>query len=56
MVGGRHAPLHVKLLQDAGAHRVLRAAAAAAGAPVEAKIFARIVLRNLEQHQPESST
>ncbi|XP_057808360.1 protein ARABIDILLO 1-like [Salvia miltiorrhiza] len=48
MVGGRHAPLHVKLLQNAGAQRVLRAAAAAAGAPIEAKIFARIVLRNLE--------
>ncbi|KAL0379744.1 UNVERIFIED_CONTAM: protein ARABIDILLO 2 [Sesamum angustifolium] len=49
--GGRHAVLHVRLLQSAGAPRVLRAAAAAAGAPIEAKIFARIVLRNLEQHQ-----
>lgn len=53
--GGRHAPLHAKLLQSAGAPRVLRAAAAAAGSPIEAKIFARIVLRNLEQHQTESS-
>ncbi|KAG8391539.1 hypothetical protein BUALT_Bualt01G0198200 [Buddleja alternifolia] len=52
--GGRHAMLHVSLLQNAGATRVLRAAAAAAGAPIEAKIFARIVLRNLEQHQKES--
>ncbi|KAI3444777.1 hypothetical protein Pfo_001442 [Paulownia fortunei] len=52
--GGRHAVLHVRLLQNAGAPRVLRAAAAAAGAPIEAKIFARIVLRNLEQHQAES--
>ncbi|KAL0425773.1 UNVERIFIED_CONTAM: protein ARABIDILLO 1 [Sesamum radiatum] len=51
--GGRHAVLHVRLLQSAGAPRVLRAAAAAAGAPIEAKIFARIVLRNLEQHQAE---
>ncbi|KAL6495354.1 Protein ARABIDILLO 1 [Orobanche gracilis] len=49
--GGRHAALHVQLLQNSGAPRVLRAAAAAAGAPVRAKIFARIVLRNLEQHQ-----
>ncbi|KVH91237.1 hypothetical protein Ccrd_006743 [Cynara cardunculus var. scolymus] len=38
-----------------GAPRVLRAAAAAASAPLEAKIFARIVLRNLEHHQIESS-
>ncbi|KAL0464575.1 UNVERIFIED_CONTAM: protein ARABIDILLO 1 [Sesamum latifolium] len=53
--GGRHAVLHVRLLQSAGAPRVLRAAAAAAGAPIEAKIFARIVLRNLEQHQAELS-
>ncbi|GFQ06545.1 protein arabidillo 1 [Phtheirospermum japonicum] len=54
--GGRHAGLHVQLLQNSGAPRVLRAAAAAAGAPIEAKIFARIVLRNLEQrHQAETS-
>ncbi|KAK6162626.1 hypothetical protein DH2020_002467 [Rehmannia glutinosa] len=53
--GGRHAVLHVRLLQNAGATRVLRAAAAAAGAPIEAKIFARVVLRNLEQHPAESS-
>ncbi|KAL7158421.1 hypothetical protein ABFS83_02G142400 [Erythranthe nasuta] len=52
--GGRHAVLHVRLLQNTGAQRVLRAAAAAAGAPIQAKIFARIVLRNLEQHPPES--
>lgn len=49
--GGRHAQHHVNLLQNAGAPRVLRAAAAAATAPLEAKIFARIVLRNLEHHQ-----
>ncbi|PIN20687.1 Armadillo repeat protein [Handroanthus impetiginosus] len=52
--GGRHALLHARLLQNAGAPRVLRAAAAATGAPIETKIFARIVLRNLEQHHPES--
>ncbi|KAL6964952.1 Protein ARABIDILLO 1 [Sarracenia purpurea var. burkii] len=51
--GGRHAVHHVTLLQNAGAPRVLRAAAAAATAPLEAKIFARIVLRNLEHHQIE---
>lgn len=54
--GGRHAQHHVCLLQHTGASRILRAAAAAATAPIEAKIFARIVLRNLEHHQIESST
>lgn len=54
--GGRHAQHHVHLLQNTGASRILRAAAAAATAPIEAKIFARIVLRNLEHHQIESST
>lgn len=54
--GGRHAQHHVHLLQNSGASRILRAAAAAATAPIEAKIFARIVLRNLEHHQTESST
>ncbi|CAM0871304.1 unnamed protein product [Alopecurus aequalis] len=49
--GGRHALHHADLLQKAGASRVLRWAAAAATAPIEAKIFARIVLRNLELHQ-----
>ncbi|KAH9733381.1 protein ARABIDILLO 1 [Citrus sinensis] len=48
--GGRHAMHHASLMQGAGAARVLRAAAAAAAAPIEAKIFARIVLRNLEHH------
>ena len=46
---------HASLMQVAGAARVLRAAAAAATAPIEAKIFARIVLRNLEHHQVEPS-
>ncbi|KAJ8565572.1 hypothetical protein K7X08_008148 [Anisodus acutangulus] len=54
--GGRHAQHHVRLLQNSGSSRILRAAAAAATAPIEAKIFARIVLRNLEHHQIESST
>ncbi|CAM8937934.1 unnamed protein product [Rhodiola kirilowii] len=53
--GGRHALHHSVLLQDAGAARTLRAAAAAAAAPLEAKIFARIVLRNLEHHHKELS-
>lgn len=48
--GGRHAVHHAGLLQKAGAGRVLRAAAAATTASIEAKIFARIVLRNLEHH------
>ncbi|XP_073001622.1 protein ARABIDILLO 1-like isoform X1 [Typha latifolia] len=52
--GGRHATHHAGLLQKAGAARVLRAAAAAATAPIEAKIFAKIVLRNLEHHQLEA--
>ncbi|GMJ01205.1 F-box Armadillo protein 1, ARABIDILLO-1, F-BOX Protein 5 [Hibiscus trionum] len=53
--GGRHAVHHATLMQGAGAARVLRAAAAAANSPIEAKIFARIVLRNLEHHQVEHS-
>ncbi|EEF50270.1 ubiquitin-protein ligase, putative [Ricinus communis] len=53
--GGRHAMHHASLMQNAGAARVVRAAAAAATAPLEAKIFARIVLRNLEHHQIEPS-
>lgn len=48
MPGGRHAAHHASLLHKAGAGRVLRAAAAAATAPLQAKVFARIVLRNLE--------
>ena len=47
---------HASLMQNAGAARVLRAAAAAAAtAPLEGKIFARIVLRNLEHHHMEPS-
>ncbi|CAN6562514.1 hypothetical protein ACFX2J_027554 [Malus domestica] len=53
--GGRHAMHHASLMQSGGAARLLRAAAAAATAPLEAKIFARIVLRNLEHHQIEPS-
>ncbi|KAJ7565079.1 hypothetical protein O6H91_02G046900 [Diphasiastrum complanatum] len=52
--GGRHAVHHASLLQKNGAGRVLRAAAAATTAPLQAKVFARIVLRNLEHCQPES--
>ncbi|GKV12772.1 hypothetical protein SLEP1_g23883 [Rubroshorea leprosula] len=53
--GGRHAVHHASLMQSAGAARVLRAAAAAATAPLGAKIFAKIVLRNLEHHHGEPS-
>ncbi|KAF7825119.1 protein ARABIDILLO 1 [Senna tora] len=54
--GGRHAMHHASLMQNAGAARVLRGAAASATAPLEAKIFARIVLRNLEYHQTEQQS
>lgn len=53
--GGRHAMYHADLMQTIGAQRVLRTAAAAATAPIEAKIFSRIVLRNLEHHFGEVS-
>jgi len=53
---GRHAIHHADLLQNVGAARVLRAAAAATSASIEAKVFARIVLRNLEHHQAGTST
>ncbi|XP_031502339.1 protein ARABIDILLO 1-like isoform X1 [Nymphaea colorata] len=52
--GSRHAVHHASLLHKAGAARVLRAAAASATAPIEAKVFARIVLRNLEHHPFEA--
>ncbi|KAK2653390.1 hypothetical protein Ddye_013246 [Dipteronia dyeriana] len=55
MPGGRHAMHHTILLQDVGAPRILRGAAAAALSPTEAKIFAKIVLRNLEHHHMETS-
>lgn len=41
----------MNLLQNVGAPRVLQSTAASAIAPVEAKIFAKIVLCNLEHHQ-----
>ncbi|KAK5782975.1 protein ARABIDILLO 1-like [Gossypium arboreum] len=55
MPGGRHAMHHSCLLQKAGAARVLRATAAASTAPIQAKIFTKIVLRNLENHHEVSS-
>ena len=55
MPGGRHALHHAILLQKAGAGRVLRTVAAAATAALQAKVFARVVLRNLEHHQSESN-
>ncbi|CAH2063396.1 unnamed protein product [Thlaspi arvense] len=53
--GGRHAMHHASLMQNGGEARVLRSAAAAANMPREAKIFAKIVLRNLEHYQAETS-
>ncbi|XP_010512352.1 PREDICTED: protein ARABIDILLO 2-like [Camelina sativa] len=53
--GGRHAMHHASLMQNAGEARALRSAAAAANVPRGARIFAKIVLRNLEHHQAESS-
>ncbi len=41
---------HISLLQKAGAGRVLRTIAASATAPLQAKVFARVVLRNVELH------
>ncbi|KAK4755637.1 hypothetical protein SAY87_009394 [Trapa incisa] len=49
--GGRHALHHARLMQNVGASRALRVTAAAANAPLETKIFTRIVLRNLEYHK-----
>uniref|UniRef100_A0A0C9S401 TSA: Wollemia nobilis Ref_Wollemi_Transcript_14429_3694 transcribed RNA sequence n=1 Tax=Wollemia nobilis TaxID=56998 RepID=A0A0C9S401_9CONI len=54
MPGGRHAMHHASLLHKAVAGRVLRAAAAAATAPLQAKVFARIVLRNLEHYPADA--
>ncbi|XP_076899982.1 protein ARABIDILLO 1-like [Bidens hawaiensis] len=53
--GGRYAREHVNLLRDLGALRVLRHAAAAAAGSLEAKIFSKLVLRNLEHQDTESS-
>ncbi|XP_010508233.1 PREDICTED: protein ARABIDILLO 1-like [Camelina sativa] len=53
--GGRHAMHHASLMQNGGEARFLRSAAAAAKTPREAKIFVKIILRNLEHHQAESS-
>ncbi|XP_009116719.1 protein ARABIDILLO 2 [Brassica rapa] len=50
-----HAKHHVSLMHDAGDPKHLRIGAAATNMPHEAKIFAKIVLRNLEHHQPECS-
>ncbi|KAK9749176.1 hypothetical protein RND81_02G107200 [Saponaria officinalis] len=55
MPGGRHAPHHANLLQNSGAARVLRVAAAAATAPLASKIFAKIALHNLGYHMGELS-
>ncbi|KAG6492965.1 hypothetical protein ZIOFF_047936 [Zingiber officinale] len=54
--GGQHAMHHAGLLQNAGASPVLRASAEAATARIESKMYARIVLRNLEHLQSSPST
>ncbi|KAL8091941.1 hypothetical protein AgCh_034276 [Apium graveolens] len=49
--GGQFAVHNSNLLLNKRASRAMRAAAAAAAAPSQVKIFAKIVLRNLEHHQ-----
>lgn len=56
MPGGRHAMHHTSLLQNGGAARVLRVTAAAANATLETKVYAKLVLRNLELCQSDAST
>ncbi|KAE8665913.1 Protein ARABIDILLO 2 [Hibiscus syriacus] len=46
--GGRYTMHHSGLLEKAGAGRVLRYTAEASAGPIQAKIFTKIVLRNLE--------
>ncbi|KAJ4896235.1 Protein ARABIDILLO 2 [Raphanus sativus] len=54
--GASHAKHHASLMHNAKYPRLLRIAAAATSMPREAKIFAKIVVRNLEyHHQPEFS-
>ncbi|KAF5816719.1 putative F-box domain, armadillo-like helical, leucine-rich repeat domain superfamily [Helianthus annuus] len=54
--GGQHALHHVNLLQASGAARVLRVTAAAKSAPLETRVFAKCVLRNMEYLQTDTST
>lgn len=49
--GNKHAQHHASLLKNTRARAAVRAAAVAATAPVQSKIFAKIVLQNLEHHQ-----
>ncbi|KAG8638525.1 protein ARABIDILLO 1 isoform X2 [Manihot esculenta] len=56
MPGGRHATHHTNLLQNAGAPRILRAVAASASAPFEAKVFAKIVIWNLEHYHVDANS
>ncbi|KAL0876486.1 hypothetical protein Bca101_026191 [Brassica carinata] len=53
--GASHAKHHASLMHNAKYPRLLRSAAAATSMPREAKIFAKIVLHNLEYHKPECS-
>ncbi|KAH7687569.1 RNI-like protein [Dioscorea alata] len=48
--GGRHAVHHASLLQKVGAWRVLRKAGAATTAPIEAKVFAKVVSSYLKDN------
>ncbi|KAK1364585.1 Arm domain-containing protein/F-box-like domain-containing protein [Heracleum sosnowskyi] len=52
--GNQHAPHHASLLQNTRARAAVRAAAMAATASIQSKIFAKIVLRNLEHHQEKT--
>ncbi|KAK1364588.1 Arm domain-containing protein/F-box-like domain-containing protein [Heracleum sosnowskyi] len=52
--GNQHALHHASLLKNTRARAAVRAAAVAATAPVQSKIFAKIVLRNLEQHHEKT--
>lgn len=49
--GSRHSIHHTKLLQKAGAGKVLRKSGAATLAPIEAKIYSKVVGSYLEHSE-----
>ncbi|KAL1809230.1 hypothetical protein ACET3Z_026220 [Daucus carota] len=53
--GNLHAAYHASLLQNTRARAALRAAAASATGSVQSKIYAKIVLRNLEHHDTKTA-
>lgn len=55
MPRGRHAMHHTSLLQNGGVARVLRVTAAAANSTLETKVYAKLVLRNLELCHSDAS-